>query len=51
MVKYWTDILKLCYLYNNSVFPLSAYRPFVLGSSAVAIERVFTAVKRSILLQ
>jgi len=50
MVKYWTDILKLCYLYNNSAFPMSSYRLCVLGSSAVVIE-VFTAVKRSILLQ
>jgi len=30
---------------------MSAYRPGVLGWSAVAIETVFTAVKRSILLQ
>jgi len=51
MVKYWTDILKLCNLYNNSAFPMSAYRPCVLGSSAVVIESLFTAVKRSILLQ
>jgi len=45
------DILKLCYLCNNSAFPMSAYRHCVLDSSTVAIEMVFTAVKRSILLQ